>query len=362
MDDVLVSVIVPAYNTEQYIDEMIRCLLAQTYRNLQIIVVDDGSTDRTAEIIKSYADRDKRIEFYSQKNSGVSAARNKGLDYAKGKWVFFFDSDDTFKNNLISDCVRIAESKGVETVLYGYTSNIDGKIGHDYKSILKGDYVGSEIVDHVIPQFLGHSYNDINAWIAENKGLREGKEHTALWRCMLSLDVINQNNIRFDKRLSLGEDTKFINTYLLKTRSINIYPETLYFLRHRSGSANITSNQDPILMTRNKIKLIEARKQIDQEARAGGGETYSFWNGTMVLSTIQLALRLSHNEKADKTSNYSVYKEYIENPDVKKANKEFIPCFGVKSIPFRIVKIDGGKLLYKLCQMIPTKFIGNYGE
>lgn len=73
MDEIKVSVIVPAYNTEGYIERMITCLLKQTYTNLQLIFIDDGSTDKTAKIIKSF--KDPRIEYYYQKNSGVSAAR-----------------------------------------------------------------------------------------------------------------------------------------------------------------------------------------------------------------------------------------------------------------------------------------------
>ena len=83
MGKIKVSVIVPSYNTERYIGRMIVCLLAQTYNDLQLILIDDGSTDKTAEIIKSYPDR--RIEYYYQKNAGVSAARNEGLKRLKVK-------------------------------------------------------------------------------------------------------------------------------------------------------------------------------------------------------------------------------------------------------------------------------------
>lgn len=87
MDEIKVSVIVPAYNTEVYIERMIECLLKQTYGNLQLIFIDDGSTDKTADIIKSFTD--SRIEYYYQKNAGVSAARNAGLKRATGEKLFF---------------------------------------------------------------------------------------------------------------------------------------------------------------------------------------------------------------------------------------------------------------------------------
>lgn len=87
MDEIKVSVIVPSYNTENYIEQMINCCLNQTYNNLQLIFIDDGSTDKTADIIKSFDD--SRIEYYYQNNAGVSAARNLGLSKAKGKKYSF---------------------------------------------------------------------------------------------------------------------------------------------------------------------------------------------------------------------------------------------------------------------------------
>lgn len=87
----LVSIVIPAYNTEKYIKPMIESLKAQTYRNLQVIFVDDGSCDGTAEIIKEYQSEDHRVEYYYQKNQGVSIARNNGLKRVKGKKLFFFD-------------------------------------------------------------------------------------------------------------------------------------------------------------------------------------------------------------------------------------------------------------------------------
>ena len=115
MDEIKVSVIVPAYNTEVYIERMIECLLKQTYDNLQLIFIDDGSTDKTADIIKSFTD--SRIEYYYQKNAGVSAARNAGLKRATGEKLFFFDSDDTFEPSLIRDCIDYAQANSVESVL-----------------------------------------------------------------------------------------------------------------------------------------------------------------------------------------------------------------------------------------------------
>ena len=92
--DGLISVIIPAYNREKVIEECILSVTAQSYGNFEIILVDDGSADKTAEICEKFAQSDKRIRFFAADHGGVSAARNKALDEAMGEFVFFLDSDD----------------------------------------------------------------------------------------------------------------------------------------------------------------------------------------------------------------------------------------------------------------------------
>lgn len=295
MDEIKVSVIVPAYNTEGYIERMITCLLKQTYTNLQLIFIDDGSTDKTAKIIKSF--KDPRIEYYYQKNSGVSAARNLGLNKVTGDKFFFFDSDDTFEPCLIKDCIEYVKANDVESVLYGYGNKINGELTDEHVFKIDGIYRNDRILNELLPAFLGHSFDDVNQWLRGEKGQREGKEHTALWRIMLDASVVKENQIYFDTSLWLGEDTKFINTYFLYTHSVGILKKTLYYLTIRDGSANVTSNSNPVFMAQNKEKLIAARSEIDTLAAMQGVDTHIYWQGTLVLSAVQLSLRLSHDKR-----------------------------------------------------------------
>lgn len=89
-----ISVVIPVYNTEAYVGEAIESAREQTLRDIEIIVIDDGSTDRSPFIIRELANTDPRIRIYTQTNQGVSAARNKGLEYIKGEFIYFLDSDD----------------------------------------------------------------------------------------------------------------------------------------------------------------------------------------------------------------------------------------------------------------------------
>ena len=105
-----ISIIVPIYNTKKYIDRVVNCLINQTYHNLEIILVDDGSTDGSSMLCDKYKKKDNRIKVIHQKNSGVSVARNVGLKHATGEYIGFVDSDDyislnmyeTLYNNLIN--------------------------------------------------------------------------------------------------------------------------------------------------------------------------------------------------------------------------------------------------------------------
>ena len=122
MIDVIVSVIIPIYNVENFIDRGISFLLNQTYRHFEIILVDDGSTDGSLEKCQYWAQREERISVIHQENQGAGGARNKGIDNAKGRYIYFFDIDDEISNELIELNVQIMESYKVDFVLFGYRS------------------------------------------------------------------------------------------------------------------------------------------------------------------------------------------------------------------------------------------------
>ena len=108
MSDVLVSFIIPVYNTAEYLRQCLNSILVQTYTNIEIIIVDDGSTDRSPYICDEYAKKDSRIVAYHKKNGGLSDARNFGLNHAKGDYIVFLDSDDFWaKDSCLSELIKI---------------------------------------------------------------------------------------------------------------------------------------------------------------------------------------------------------------------------------------------------------------
>lgn len=120
MNNLLVSVIVPVYNVQQYLHRCLDSILAQTYDCLQVILVNDGSVDESGSICRWYQEKDPRVVVIDQENGGLSSARNAGLDVAKGEYVLFVDADDWLELDLIQMCIRRMERCEADIILYGY--------------------------------------------------------------------------------------------------------------------------------------------------------------------------------------------------------------------------------------------------
>jgi len=134
-----VSIVIPAYNTEQYIERCIESCLGQTYQNIEVVVVNDGSQDRTEQILNEYASKDSRLSIVNQANSGVSVARHKGVEYSTGEWIMFVDSDDYLQTDaveLLYDAVQNNNAQIASGVLFIVKKN---KISGQYKNVLSHD-------------------------------------------------------------------------------------------------------------------------------------------------------------------------------------------------------------------------------
>lgn len=134
-----VSIVVPVYNCEKYVERCIRSLMSQTYRNLEIIVIDDGSTDRSMDVLQTLAETDDRIIVIRQENQGVSAARNQGLDAATGEYLTFVDSDDYVAVDYIEDFVKCQNEKKAD-MLIGGLCMVDSE-DRMIQSIIPGEYI-----------------------------------------------------------------------------------------------------------------------------------------------------------------------------------------------------------------------------
>lgn len=356
--NLLVSIIIPAYNTSEYIGRMLQCVCQQTYKNIEVIVIDDGSTDKTCEVVKNMMKKNDFIHLIELPHGGVSAARNAGIEQAQGEKIFFWDSDDSMEPETIADCLEFAEKHAVNAVLYGYANRVNGIKEHPHESILRKVYRDREIVTDLMPHFLGHSFEDINNWIKGKHGLRYGKENTALWHIMLDATTIKKKHLRFDTNLSLGEDTRFINEYMLYETSIGFLNKCLYYLTMRESGANLTSMNNAQKRLADKLKLIDARNEIDAQAlKLYQTNTNSFWEGTLVLSVIEMAMRLASSSVITYKRRYELFKHFLSNPFMHRSISEFNPANGLRSLPFLILKYGKAIWLFYLFTILPDKIV-----
>ena len=200
-----VSVIVPIYQVEAYLARCLDSILAQTFTDYELILVNDGTKDGCPAIMQDYADRDSRIVQVHKENGGLSSARNAGLDVARGEYIAFIDSDDYAAPTWLEDIVRAAETSGAEQVLYNYRLVIDGEV--------KGPYLDFE--DETIDvDRLGLANYFYQYWMP----YKHGQE---AWSKLYRRDVIEKNGLRFAPNKEVfAEDTHFSAMYLMHTRTI----------------------------------------------------------------------------------------------------------------------------------------------
>ncbi len=217
-----VSVIVPAYNVEKYIDYSIGSLTSQSYNNIEIIAIDDGSTDKTFELLEKLAQSDGRIKAVHQNNSGVSSARNHGISLATGEYIFFLDADDIAEPFAIEKMMIKMEYSDAELIECNYTK-------------WNGEGLFVENIDFT--QFGPEPIRDEDKIRFITDELLQYHMGFEVWNKLYRLDIINRNGLKFDVDCKMGEDLVFNIKYLLNCSKIASIPERCIRYCLRQGSA-----------------------------------------------------------------------------------------------------------------------------
>lgn len=211
-----VSIIITVYNVQEYVEQCLESLINQTYSQIEMIVVDDGSSDESLDICYNLAKKDSRINVITQENSGVSAARNRGIEFAQGKYMLFVDADDYVKENYVECLVNaLEESPSAQIAVCGYNRIKQGQITNAY------------VIDHEMN--IEELYRRI---FAENTIL------SGCWNKIFITEVVKNNKLQFDTSLHVGEDMLFVAKYLILVDNHYTYiPIALYYYRYNSKSA-----------------------------------------------------------------------------------------------------------------------------
>ena len=212
-----ISVVIPVYNTEHFLARVIDSVLAQTFTDFELILIDDGSTDTSGEICDRYEVTDGRIRVKHSSNHGVSAARNSGINLATGEWIAFIDSDDYVLSQYLQNLYSNAEKFRSDFVVTGIVRRYEEKPIED---------VVREWSECVVTK-------DEIVKLYDKKILQYQKGPVIK---LFKREILNKHGIRFDERLSRGEDALFVYTYLLNCSKISVAPGANYIYCLRDGS------------------------------------------------------------------------------------------------------------------------------
>lgn len=276
----VVSVIIPVYNTEKFLFEAIGSICNQSYHNLQILVIDDGSTDSSPEILRQFAAKDSRIEIITQPNQGQGAARNRGLEKARGEYVYFMDSDDILEPTCLEDCLRLCSTAGLDYVTFDASSfDENGDANNRFDYCRKGIIQEGCIWDS--KELLLYSLNR-NSF----KG--------AVWMFFIKRSLMTDKSITFQKE---AHEDNLCSFQLMLYANRCQYVAKSYFKRRLRPGSTMTS----AFSLKDIYGYISiARKTIEMErAFPQWKELFELYLQKTLNSVVWLAHRLKPAEKAE---------------------------------------------------------------
>lgn len=240
-----ISIIIPVYNVEQYLSQCLDSVITQTYDNIEIIIVNDGSTDNSQKIISKYSDFDKRIRSIYQKNGGLSQARNAGLNIATGDYILFLDSDDYISIDTCETLAHCLTKQCADLVVFGRYRFSDNEYIHDKVSVNQSHFpIGIQYLEHAVLN------NCFTASVC-NK--------------LFKKELIDKYIIRFIPNI-LYEDLFFVFRYIIYSKQVNTINTALYnyrWIREDSIINTVKDKDKDVLITIDEIEkfLRENRKE-----------------------------------------------------------------------------------------------------
>ena len=286
----LVSVIIPVYNVERYLDECVQSVLRQTYQNLEIILVDDGSTDRSGEICDRYAAQDERIRCIHQPNGGLSHARNEGLRLAEGEYVYFLDSDDWIEKDTLDALYRCAIEQRADLVFFEANTFTD-----DPKIEVKQGYLRS------------HSYPSGTGEALFSKLQKNGEFHSSVPLLFLRRSFLENSSLRFYDGI-LYEDMLYTVMAFFRAKMAVYCPGTFYQRRMRPKSI-VTTRPGK----RHFHSICTVLRELDawQQREAIRSEALSAHIARCGFRALELYTQLSRADKKECRSSYQEIRQLI---------------------------------------------------
>lgn len=287
-----ISVIIIAYNIEEYIERCLKSVLMQSLSEIEIIIINDGSTDNTLKIINELVINDNRVKIINKKNSGIIEARKSGIEIASGEYILFVDGDDWLELNACDRLYEIATENNLDLIIYNAFWVYKDK--KDSYSIIK---------------------NKESIKLDPLKNLFLGKIIPAMWGKLIKREFLNKFNIDYPNKISYGEDLATVSSWLINKPKIDILNECLYNYYQRENSiTNMVSNKFlDIIEAINFIELQLKEKNIYDKYKKEF--EYMLYNHLFILKFITIN-HLSY-------INIQIYNKFKEK-HIKIFNNEYI--------------------------------------
>lgn len=308
-----ISVIVPVYNTEKYLHRCVDSILAQTFSDFELLLINDGSKDKSATICDEYAQKDSRVRVFHKENGGASSARNLGLDNAVGEWITFVDSDDWIDTNYLIQLYKF-ETKS-DLYLSGYTPHLI--------DIKDATYKNKEEIKSILNKHIFYFSNVC------------GK--------LFRSDIINQNKIMFDKNINYAEDTVFVFSYLQHIKSIHTNASFGYYYENSDYSLSKqirTPKQGNYIFTNLCNKLLNLKDIFNIEI-----DIYCAYAGENIFRSVIEGVRKCDNILITKKSlqemcdNKYVIQYFFDNEHILKGRKRKLFNFLAKNKMYTLLCI-----------------------
>lgn len=253
MNNPLVSIIIPAYNVEKYIACCLDSIMQQTYNNIEIIIVNDGSTDHTLEVALQYQKRDTRITLIDQQNSGVSESRNTALKYAKGDYILFVDADDWLDINTVQVCIEQSEAEQADVCMFAYQSEFPNR--SDIRRLYPDNRT---FLDKDCKDLQRRIIGPINEELCMPQRL---DSYGTIWAKLYRRDLLKGLFFEDLNKVGSAEDTLFNSFIFLRVKKAVYINEPFYHYR-RNNATSVTKRFRPNLLKQWSYLFAEMSKCV----------------------------------------------------------------------------------------------------
>lgn len=312
MNEELVTLIIPVYNIEKYITRCLESVVSQTYSNLQIILVNDGSIDNSSEICQEFAQKDERIVLINKQNEGVSKARNKAIQYIKGKFVMFIDGDDWIDQNCVEICERKMHENQLDLLMFPYIREYKNK-SIVRKLYARGTVFLEEARDKVLRSLIGPRQEELN-------DPTNMERLNAVWGKMYRADYLKQ--LEFEEISEIGAEDLWFNILYANNVKKAQYIEDTYYHYNKVNISSITKKDNADVTTRwfNLYRRIESF--IENECTDTEEDYKTCLNNRIIINLLGINLRVMNTSNSIWKKRKTL-KEILNKEEYKEAFRKF---------------------------------------